>query len=92
MDYIIEPKEINMIMPGMLLKIPEWGTIYIQFLSKNKIHLAQLWDVQHTPMAHNNLISIGQLTNNGYQAIFRNSGVKFQIPQGQTFAEGHKVK
>ena len=76
----------------MPLKILGWGTINIQFLAENKIHLAQLQDVQHAPTAHNNIISIGWLTDHGYQAIFRNSVVKFQTPQGQTYAEGRKVK
>jgi len=41
-DYIINPKEIDEIMPGMPPKTLRWGTINIQFLAKNKIHLAQL--------------------------------------------------
>jgi len=91
-DYIIKPKEIDGIVLGMPLKILGWGTINIQFLAENKIHLAQLQDVQHAPTAHNNLISIRQLTDHSYQAIFRNGGVKFQALQGWTFVEGHKVK
>jgi len=39
----------------------------------------------------NNLISIGRLTDHNYCANFTRSGVEFQTPQGQTFAEGHKV-
>ena len=48
-------------------------------------------DVKHAPMAPNNLISIGQLMDNNYLAKFTWDGIKFQMPQGQTFAEGQKV-
>ena len=90
MDYITEPNEIEGIALGLPLKTIGRGTIKIDFLvkNKNKIFTVQLKDVKHAPMAPNNLISIGWLTDHNYCANFTRGRVEFQTPQGQTFAEG----
>ena len=92
-DYTSEPNEIQGIALGLPLKTIGRGTIKIDFLVKyqNKIVTVQLKDVKHAPTAPNNLISIGRLTDHNYRANFTWSGVKFQTPQGQTFAEGRKL-
>src|SRR6266481_3257334 len=91
-DYISELNEIKGITLGSPLKTIRRGTIKIDFLvkNKNKIFTVQLKDVKHAPMAPNNLISIGQLTDHNYHANFTHGRVEFQTPQGQTFAEGRK--
>src|SRR6266481_5487605 len=92
MDYISEPNEIEGIALGSSLKTIGRGTIKIDFLvkNKNKIFTVQLKDVKHAPMAPNNLISIGRLTDHNYHANFTHGRVEFQTPQGQTFTEGRK--
>ena len=92
MDYISEPNEIEGIAPGSPLKTIGRGTIKLDFLVNNKqTFTVQLKDVKHAPMAPNNLISVGRLTDHNYLAHFTQNGVEFKTPQGQTFVEGRKV-
>ena len=71
-DYISEPNEIHGIMLGLPLKTIGRGTLKMDFFVKNQnnIFTVQLMDVKHAPMAPNNLISIGWLTDHNYCANF----------------------
>lgn len=52
------------------------GTIRIKNLVGGKYILATLTDVLHVPKVHRNLISIGVLTDRGFEALFTKEGLK----------------
>ena len=90
-SYSEEPSMIEGITPGAVLRTHGRGMVTIEFKVKDKIYSTTLRDVKHAPKAPNNLISIGQLTDNGHSALFTATGVQFKSGTRVICSKGQKV-
>ena len=67
------------------------GNIPLSFALSSSIYACVLRDVLHCPSALFNLISVSQLTDAGYTAIFKDDKVELHSRKGMLLAVGDKI-